>query len=268
MGGGLKMPSAPWRIALASAIGTSHLGSETPCQDSAAYDILDTDDGPLLVAAVCDGAGSARHSEIGSRLAADTFTELVRTFIAHGGRLQRIDREIASDWVRETALALVTAADIADHEVRDYACTLLVAIIGKDAAVFIQIGDGAVVISNADEDDWSWVFWPQHGEFANTTNFVTSSNATEVMEFSNTAGRVDELAVFSDGIENLVLHHATRTVHAAFFDGIFPPVRKAGAGLNRELSRSLESYLSSPRVCDRTDDDKTLVLATRRTTSA
>lgn len=140
-----------------------------------------------------------------------------------------------------------------------------VAIVGDNSNAFVQVGDGAIVVSEGADDGWAWVFWPQHGEFANTTNFVVSPNSIDVMEFASTPHRIDEVAVFSDGIENLVLHAASRTVHAPFFDAMFPPVRQHLPGFAVDLSLGLEKYLLSPRICDRTDDDKTLVLATRRT---
>ena len=40
--------------------------------------------------------------------------------------------------------------------------------------------------------------------------------------------------------------------------------RSAASGVDAELSRALGGYLSSAPVNDRTDDDKTLVLASRR----
>lgn len=260
------MEPIPWRIALASAIGTSHVGTGLPCQDSAAHKIIETENcSSLLVAVVCDGAGSAAHSEIGSRLAAETFIDIVTGFIEEGGRLASINREIASVWLEQIATTLGIAAKDAGHAVRDYACTLLGAIVGESTATFIQIGDGAIVVSEGAEDGWSWVFWPQHGEFANTTNFVVSDNAADVMDFTATSNRIAELAIFSDGIENLVLHHGRREVHAAFFDAMFPPVRKAAmSGFNDGLSQDLATYLTSPRICEKTDDDKTLILASRR----
>src|SRR5262249_12376686 len=133
-------------------------------------------------------------------------------------------------------------------------------------AAFLQIGDGAIVISHGEEDGWSWVFWPQHGEFANTTNFIVSDNARECLAFDLAPRRIDELAIFTDGLEDLVLHQASRTVHQPFFNSVFKPVRESVAqGYDESLSTSLERYLESPIVCERTDDDKTLVIATRRT---
>ena len=262
------MATAPWRFAAASAIGTSHAGTDTPCQDSAVYRVIDTPAGDVLMVVVCDGAGSAAYSEVGSSIAVSRFADLAEAFFGEGAQPSNLSRDIASAWCETVAQELEATAGTAGHAVRDYACTLLAAMIGKSGSAFIQIGDGAMVVSEGVEDGWSWVFWPQHGEFANTTNFVISANAADVMEFATTINRIEEIAVFSDGIENLVLHHATKTVHSPFFETMMAPVRKADAGLSVGLSKSLEEYLLSPRICDRTDDDKTLVLATRRAATA
>ena len=259
------MAAAAWRIALASAVGASHVASGTPCQDSAAHRIIATDVGEVLVAAVSDGAGSAPRSDLGSRVATETFIACVETYFREGRDLAGLDRETACGWVEDTATALVAAAKAEGRRVRDLACTLLAAIVGEDAAAFVQVGDGAIVVSHGEEDGWSYVFWPQHGEFANTTNFITGRNATEVMEFDLAKRRITELAMFSDGLENLLLQRSARAVHQPFFRQMFPPVRNAAAeGHDVKLSAALGRYLQLPHVCARTDDDKTLVLATRR----
>jgi hypothetical protein len=109
------------------------------------------------------------------------------------------------------------------------------------------------------------VFWPQHGEFANTTNFVVSVNALQVLEFELAPRRVDEIALFTDGLENLVLHHSTKTVHDPFFNALLKPIRRStSAGYDEDLSEKLKLYLDSPAFCERTDDDKTLLIASRK----
>jgi hypothetical protein len=46
---------------------------------------------------------------------------------------------------------------------------------------------------------------------------------------------------------------------------MFPAVRRSTvAGVDTDLSRALEEYLSGPLINARTDDDKTLILASRR----
>jgi hypothetical protein len=85
------------------------------------------------------------------------------------------------------------------------------------------------------------------------------------LKFEHRHGSIDEIALLSDGIEPLVLHYASQTVHAPFFNRMFGPVRRSEViGEDRALSQNLEGYLASPAILERTDDDKTLVLATRR----
>lgn len=259
------MAPRAWRIAAASAIGTSHVATGLPCQDHAQCTVIDTEDGSTLVAIVCDGAGSAAHSDVGAWHAATTFAELVDLHFEEGGTIADLTRDKACEWVRRVGDALETRARESSHAVRDYACTLLAAIVGPRDAAFLQVGDGAMVVSHGEEDGWSYVFWPQHGEYANTTNFVVSANVADVVEFEVAPRRIDEIAMFSDGIENLVLHQASKSVHGPFFDQMMPPVRRApDPGMDRKLSDGLGTYLGSPRINERTDDDKSLILASRR----
>jgi hypothetical protein len=221
-----------------------------------------------LVAIVCDGAGSAALADRGSQLVADTFLGIVQDFFGMGGKADSITRDLAREWVGKVLDALNQEAARESRDVREFACTLLGAIVAEQVCAFLQIGDGAMVVSEGSDDGWSWVFWPQHGEFANTTNFVTSPNAGDVMDFDASRRTIAELAMFSDGLENLVLHSATKTPHAPFFDAMFPVVRRGPAGLNEKLSLDLHAYLQSSRINEKTDDDKTLILATRRATDA
>jgi len=259
------MTERRWRIASASVIGTSHLKQGTVCQDSHACRLLvDADGRTVAVLVASDGAGSAPRAAEGSLLACRIIQEAVEDYLAQGGRVAGIDVGTARSWVKQVTEGIALRAAEQGEIPRDYACTLLAAIIGEDAAASLQIGDGAIVVSDQPEE-WSWVYWPQHGEFANTTNFVTENEVADRLEFGLAMQSIDEVALFTDGIERLVLHFASKTVHAPFFDKMLVPVRALGNdGISAELSRELEKYLSSQAVCERTDDDKTLILATRR----
>lgn len=254
-----------WRIAAAAAIGTSHIKQGTVCQDSHACRVFEDGAGrPVAVFVVSDGAGSAARADEGSDIACRTIVEAVEVFLANGGQVAAIDIDTARSWMEMVQSAITFLADEAGAVPRDYACTLLVAVVAEDAAAFIQVGDGAMVVAD-EAGEWSWVHWPQRGDYANTTYFVTDASAADQMAFDSVERTVDEVAVFTDGIEALVLHYATKTVHAPFFDKMFVPVRALEAeGIDQGLSAGLERYLASPTVCERTDDDKTLVLATRR----
>jgi hypothetical protein len=253
-----------WRIAAASAIGTSHIKNGQPCQDSVRVRLVQTPNGPVLISAVSDGAGSAAHSEIGSRAAVTTATYLIENFLEAGGLVGSIGRDVVLSWLAQIQSAISTFASESGMSTREFACTLLVALIASEDAVFFQIGDGAMVVREEGDEGWSYVFWPQHGEYINSTNFITANDAADVMEFAAVSRRIESFSAFSDGIESLVLHYATKTVHDPFFNNMIAPVHEASAqGLNDKLSDSLLNYLNSERVCSRTDDDKSLVLATR-----
>ena len=196
----------------------------------------------------------------------ETALELIELHFQDGGSIEAIDRPLAAAWIEDIARKMAHDASRHERALRDYACTLLVAIVGESAAAFLQVGDGGIVTSRAREEDWTYVFWPQHGEFANTTNFVVSDGVKSLFEFAAMRERVEEFALFSDGLENLVLHQASRSVHEPFFRAMIVPIRKATSpGLDAKLSGELEAYLRSPRVSSRTDDDQSLILASRWT---
>jgi hypothetical protein len=109
------------------------------------------------------------------------------------------------------------------------------------------------------------VFWPQRGEYANTTHFLTDEDALERLHIEPFVGKVSDIALMTDGLEPLALHYASKSVHEPFFHGMFQPLLDAdGAEEINHLSASLERFLSSERVGSRTDDDVSLILATCR----
>lgn len=250
-----------WRVVAASSIGTSHIKFGTDCQDAFEQEFFPEHGTVLLVAS--DGAGSASQSETGAKLATAEIRDCVRNHFEDGHGVEEITRDVVLNWLAGVAARIAHRAAAHELDVREYACTLVAAIVSPTHTCFFQVGDGAIVIRPRG-DDWTYVFWPQHGEYINTTVFVTDPVAALNAEFSSSAGAVDEVAVFTDGIEALVLHQATQSVHSPFFDKIFAPVRAlTDAGYSEELSAKLGAYLSSPVICERTDDDKTLLLASR-----
>jgi hypothetical protein len=112
---------------------------------------------------------------------------------------------------------------------------------------------------------WSWVFWPQRGEYANTTFFLTDDDAIERFQVEALPGAISDIALMSDGLEPLALYYASKTVHEPFFNGMFRPLLQSdGIKEISHLSESLQQFLSSDQVGSRTDDDVSIILATRR----
>ena len=163
--------------------------------------------------------------------------------------------------VGEARLALQLQAGHAGRVIDDYACTLLVAILSVDGGIVSQIGDGAVVIDDG-EQGWHPVHWPDHGEYANTTHFLTEPDALEALRLATLDRPARRVCLFSDGLERLVLNFGDRSAHAPFFDAIFRPIEQhAVAGHAAHISRDLEALLGSDKINSRTDDDKTLLCA-------
>ena len=258
------MDVGDWRFAGASAVGTSHLKSGAPCQDAFKCGLYQSaHEGEVILLMVSDGAGSARFSDIGSELACREFGSSLELYLAEGSRVASLDSALIRKWFDNVVEALNARAETDGEPLRDYACTLIASILTPTHAAFAQVGDGAIVVREGPED-WCYIFWPQHGEYINTTNFITDASSLDKLEFSLTATAIDELAIFTDGIEPLVLQYATNAVHSQFFNSMISPVRAlAQPGLDITLSQQLSIYLSSPAICSRTDDDKTLLLASR-----
>jgi hypothetical protein len=255
-----------WRYAGASVAGVSHATLGTPCQDAHACGLLpDKAANSILAAVVSDGAGSAARSAEGAACACAAFIAAAARRL-DGASIDNLAEEDIRALIGEVRSALVDLAREKAAPLADFACTLLGALIGPRTAVFCQIGDGAMIYANPDDPDvWSWVFWPQRGEYANATSFVTDADAAAALEVAVHRDRIEEAALFSDGVEKLVLHYETRSVHAPFFAAMFPPIREAPAsGEAPELSNALAAWLDSPAINRKTDDDKTLILATRR----
>ena len=70
---------------------------------------------------------------------------------------------------------------------------------------------------------------------------------------------MNEFAIFSDGLERLILHEATQRVHAPALRPIFDWLRTNEA--DGQGTQALTAYLQSDHINTRTDDDKSLVVA-------
>jgi hypothetical protein len=137
------------------------------------------------------------------------------------------------------------------------------AIVGPHSAIFFQIGDGAIVVSEPGSTDYGHVFWPQHGEFANQTNFLIQDNIEEILKFDLIHQTFQAISIFTDGIERLVLDFSSQAVHSPALRPIFNWLEKCESSLDESPSTALIAYLSSEFINSRTDDDKTLVMAIR-----
>lgn len=248
-----------WRHIGQSLQGSSHLADETPCQDNHSVRVLGEDGARTLIACVADGAGSAKHSELGSSIVCNSMIEnATKHFETHGG-LENLEQANVIEWCEDARTRILDAATLHDCRARDFATTLCFAIMGPATSFFVQIGDGAIILGN--ETLYGVVFWPQSGEYANSTNFLTSDEYEQQLEFLATPSTCSKVALMTDGIERIALRFDIQTPHTPFFDPLFHALRTT-ADVD-SLNEGLRGFLNSNSVQLRSDDDKTLVLATR-----
>jgi hypothetical protein len=147
---------------------------------------------------------------------------------------------------------------------REFASTLVLAISDSRATVIAHIGDGCVALKDETLNKWCTPSWPDHGEYASTTSFVTDDPAAK-LRLSRHDGPICALVSFTDGLERLALDFASKQPFEKFFEGICRPLfGSSNLGRNRSLSQELKQYLNSSQINERTDDDKTLVLAVKK----
>ena len=259
-------PASRWCIIRASVQGISHAKTGQPCQDSSS--VGENAPGGMLVAAVADGAGSAVLSADGSRIAACAATHrAVRLMALHVKPFyEGVLEEILREAVHFARKALEAEACRREKELREFATTLIVAIGAPKITGAAQIGDGAMVATgqgmpdNSEGGGYTLFSAPQRGEYANTTNFITSDNWKDSLDITTRYGGVSRLAMFTDGIQSIVLKAASDNApHAPFFDPLFSWAEKQEDA--DAAGDSLAAFLSSPRVTARSDDDLTLLLA-------
>ena len=179
------IPAWRWRVWSASVRGASHLRSQTPNQDAVAHSLDESNPRGSVILAVADGHGSDRsfRSDIGSQFAVTLAIETCRNF-ANDIRektpsqveelakqrlptllMKQWQSEIGQHW-RNNPLTDVecerwpAARDLASRETeatpkeifRVYGSTLLVILADEAYALFLQLGDGDLLVVQDDAE--------------------------------------------------------------------------------------------------------------------
>jgi hypothetical protein len=206
-----------------------------------------------------DGAGSARFGAVGAEITCETGGQVLLAAVEQAGEAAFVPA-LASDVLDGVRDRIERAALEREITPRELACTLLGAIVGPSKATYFQIGDGAIVSRR--DGSLAPVFWPESGEYANMTYFVTDTKASEHLR-CEVQDATDEVAIFTDGLQRLALVFATEAAHEPFFEPMFKVLRASSDDQTDQLCAALERFLGSDVINERTDDDKTLILATR-----
>ena len=130
---------AKWNTAYASAIGTSHEKTGSPCQDACRCRVVYTNDGQdIFLGIASDGAGSASRSEVASTLAVGMFLEKFSGLIKTENDILLIDKNVVLNWLEEVKTQIFIRARNETLNPREFACTILGAVVGPNHSIFFR----------------------------------------------------------------------------------------------------------------------------------
>lgn len=252
-----------WCYVAASVVGLSHVRAGTKLQDANhCFIASQADDRRVFFGVVADGAGSAKFGGQGASIVCRTFASQARS--ALHGAAELPDDETIWSWLDLARDRIQLAARRRELTARDFATTLVLVMASQDTIVTAHIGDGAVVARDKGSANWRVMSEPRHGEYASTTYFVTD-DPQPAMRIGRHPNVFSAIAAFSDGIENLVLDSVTGAASTGFFAPMAKPLDASTTmGRHYALSQSLAAFLASDRLNERTDDDKTLLIAVQK----
>jgi hypothetical protein len=250
-----------WKVIGQSVIGSSHIQNDKTCEDAVYHELVDLGNGEeVLICFVSDGAGSAKYAARASEIAVTQGVSILRELVSSGIEINEQHLLELAENIYDTLKEL---AEELQEPINEFSCTLLGFVILKEKACFLQIGDGAIV-RNDGNGFFNYLWWPHNGEYQNTTAFLIDDPNFPNLKIKIVEERIEEVAVFTDGLQMLALNNESETVHQPFFNDLFKWLRKATEEEHVTiLNNKLNEYLAGDIINNRTDDDKTLLLATK-----
>lgn len=154
------------------------------------------------------------------------------------------------------------ASNKAANPLAKFATTTLGVIITSEWLVSWQIGDGVIVLR--DSKGYRAITTPAKGEYANQTHFLTGEGFSKKMQIftekRNPKQAISGVVLMTDGLERLAMQMQDNTPFIPFFDNLFAFAENSEVSLG-ERQAGLQNTLRSDAVNQRTDDDKTIMVA-------
>jgi hypothetical protein len=240
----------------ASVTGSLHTQEGLPCQDACLYEVVSDDFG---IIAVADGLGSAPLSELGSRLSVGAAVSAAKNLLRHASRDESELSEIPMKMMQAARESLEETALREGFRLNDMATTLIAVLFRRDCIYTAQIGDGAVVAMI----DGSLVLLSGalHSEYANEVTPITCCTWQESISSAEAHSGAEYVAVFTDGCQRSALLKTAEGYEP--FEKFFHPVFSYAAAIDdlKKGEQELSEFLSSEKISEYSEDDKTLVLA-------
>lgn len=203
---GRRFTAATFKVAVANAQGRRHESEGTSCQDA----VFGFASGKFASIVLADGAGSASHSMLGAQIVVNTLTQVLKENFK---RIAKSKEEKARNKMMNPLIrSLSVAAQQHQKALEDFACTLLFVATDGKRLLIGQLGDGRIGIRNSATGEWRQIMEASKGEFINETVFVTSKNATNLLQLAiGPVDSIDACVIMSDGAEEGLYQRSSHT---------------------------------------------------------
>lgn len=264
-----------------SVIGNSHISMGLPCQDNCKYAYIKDGWG---IAITSDGAGSAKHSEIGSRIVVERGMHYFQSAIGQKKWIENHSLPTEAEW---SNIAYVTLKAIRDDmeafanthkiELGSLSATIIVVVHTPLGFLTTHVGDGRAGYKD-DTNEWKALISPHKGEEANQTIFLTSDfwnipyyvmSGVMVPESHVVRCRPAAFTLMSDGCEHTAWQCNMKNEHTGIyydpnkpFDRFFDPlVEDISNDIKSDLQTSWARFITSGNHSFKNEpDDKTMIL--------
>ncbi len=220
------------------------------CQDAFAVEKIGDHQ---VIAVLADGAGSVSKAKEGAEITVKEAMACLKKL-----DLKNLSSQTIQDLSNIPQIIREKIRNIAEKNKEDphnYASTLVAAVFMSDCLIGIQVGDGFLV--SGAEDEYDLIFSGKKGEYVNETSFVTD----ETLDIQTFVQRepINFVALATDGMDHVAIDYRLNEAHMGFFK---PFDTFLSEKPDKELIDSeLKSFLTSDRLKQRSNDDRTLIIA-------
>lgn len=280
-----KPEDIQWVLVGASVTGNGHVQMGLPCQDCHKYESFGNGWG---IAIVSDGAGSAKHSDMGSKVVVERGVVHFKQLLEQEDWMQSNVLPTDVEWLQKSYNTLksirndvVMVAQKNNVAVKDLSATCLVVIYSPIGLLTVHVGDGRMGYENL-SGEWKSIMTPHKGEEANQTIFLVSDfwtipnftlSGVLVPESVVVREQVKAFALMSDGCENTSWLCTAKNEETGKyydrnkpFDGFFKPLKETIISLSvsnvpeEERNEKWHNFIESGTDGFRKEqDDKTMI---------
>jgi hypothetical protein len=258
-----KSANAVFGIAGASVVGESHLKQGKTCEDYHAF-LLDSH---WAIAVVSDGAGSAPRGLEGATCVATAVLSSLSTVLSSVAKTEIFSAQASLEAAVidgiEEARQRCTAELRGDEQLNVFNATIVGAILLEQGGLLFHIGDGGISVHKRVSDELHTIAFssPENGEYKEQTFFFAGRQWREHLRFTPFADEVDSVWVMSDGAYECIVPCNAARVRAVTEREISQLVFTR---MPEKWNDAVSRILSSEQARAKSDDDKTLVILSRR----